>query len=110
MEEFLVIVYNLIELLQPIISSHTAWAVGVVLALMEAIKNLDPKNKLKGWYLIIGAGVSILFGVGLTLVESLVWWTAIIQSALIYIAEIGLDIGFLKPIIKSIKKVKKIKK
>jgi len=98
MEELLTLLAPLMEFLSPML----AWSIGIVIAIMEAIKKFDKEKKFKRWYWVVGAVISALFGLGITFVMGFSITLFLFHFAIIYIAELGVDIGFLKPVIKEL--------
>lgn len=98
MEELLVLLEPLMVYLSPLL----AWAIGIVITIMTVIKKWDSARKYKKWYWVIGAGISAIFALGITFVMGFSFTLLLFHFAIIYIVELGIDIGFLKPIIKEL--------
>lgn len=98
MEELLTLLEPLMEFLSPLL----VWAIGIVIAVMNIIKKIDKENKAKRFYWLIGAGVSALFGAILTFIMGFQFTLFIFHFSIIYIIQLGLDLGFLKPLIKEL--------
>lgn len=98
MEELLVLLEPLMKYLSPLL----AWAIGITIAAMSIIKKWDAKRKYKKWYWVIGAALSAAFGLGITLAMGFTFTLFLFHFVIIYIVELGIDIGFLKPIIKEL--------
>lgn len=98
MEELLTLLEPLMIYLSPLL----AWAIGLVVAIMGVIKKVDEKRKAKKWYWVIGAALSAIFALGITFIMGFNFVLFLFHFAVIYIIELGIDIGFLKPIIKEL--------
>lgn len=98
MEELLLVLEPLMVYLSPLL----AWAIGIVIAIMTIIKKWDKERKYKKWYWVIGAVISAVFALGITFVMGFSFILLLFHFAIIYIVELGIDIGFLKPIIKEL--------
>lgn len=115
-EEFFAAIQPLLQFLSPFLAAAAAG----VIALMEAVKKIDKKKKLKRFYWIIGLVLSGATALGITLLmETFIFIVFLFHFAIIFISQAGLDMGLLKPILKEavpvakkilagLKKVKKI--
>lgn len=86
------------EYLSPLL----AWSIGIVIALMTGFKKWDKNDKFKKFYWLIGLALSAVFATGVTLMMKFTIPLFLFHFVIIYVAELGLDMGFLKPLIKEL--------
>ena len=98
MEELMILLQPIMGYLSPLLT----WSVGLVIAVMAGIKAWDKENKAKKFYWLIGLGLSALASVVITLTSGFTWLLLLIHFLVIYIAELGIDMGLLKPLIKEL--------
>ncbi len=90
---------SIAEILGPMmeyLSPFAVWASGIVVVLMEVLKNWDAEKSLKKYYFWIAGGVSIVFAVLVTVFGGFGWAAFLLHLLIIFGGEFIVDAGLVK--------------
>ncbi len=90
---------SIAEIVGPImeyLSPLAVWAAGIVIVLMEVLKNWDTEKRFKKYYFWIGSGMSLIFAVLVTVFGGFGWAAFILHFIIIFAGEFTIDAGIVK--------------